>query len=1160
MNPNNFISIILFISYLISLVISNPVLANNTNTAKLAKTNAIQIKNQTIRFGNPPVIAVGGKGEVSADSSAGLSVSLSSTTTNVCTINGVTVTAIAAGTCSIAANQTGNTQYSPAVQAILSFTINKANQTISFQKIPPIAVGGSGSVSATASSGLAVSFSSATPSTCTTNENVISGIAAGTCLINANQNGDANYNAAKTNEQKVIIAKGQQSISFAPTPNVAEGQTGQLSATSSSGLAVTFSTLTPKVCSLYSNTVFGISTGTCKIEAEQPGDANFAAAPHLVQSVTILKPQTGNTTNGAVNQTTQSSSVATGNSTQSGTNSSSIFPCESLGFSTSASAAANQTALQTCISNYSNVSVTTPGNYQVAGTVVLPSDISLQIGAGVNLYRAVASDGGTHKFFVNQNYGSTVYPVKSVSSSALGSSGSGLDFLYNVTVTLPSLPAISVGQYVLFKGDTTNLYNGIRKVTAVNTTANTVSFQMAYTPGGMPQPVTEPNPNSVSGIGMTLALADANITLDIKGAIWGQFSAGLFPVSDSPDAHLLVFNKIHNLNILNFTGGDTFKYVINASNVYNSTLTNINLLNRSDGLHFQTPLNNVTINGVTGDTADSTIAFTPKDYVQYYNPDSQNGDMNGINISNVHMTNSGNVVGLYPNGIYNISNVVIDDIDAVVAVGAMVQVIGEPDDTNHTVGTVASGSNVITNLVSTLPWYGSNLSGFYVTGNGIPDGTYIVSQNPATNTAVLSQAATGSYAAEALDIVSNGMQNDVTITNVTPPQNSGILSTVNVTLNTLTLSGINSPDVANAIDDVLTITSTTNTGANASARYWTNSTTSNIYMGQPVSGVNVPAGTYVTFVGSNYVDLSAAPTGSVSEIRVKRITGIGTTMVQAAQYSTIGTVNLQNSNFYVDFVDHDFTGGVTLFQPTGVNGGIGELNVTNSTVNFIGTSGDSVIARNLTNLNISDSQINGYGAILEGASSSSPTNPPVVNINNVNVSRLYEGIGAVQTGTVINVSNLTIQPIDERGLWYENGILNYPFFNFWNSGVTVNMKLHNITTLPLNQFSILYGNSYVIDSVDNANPMTAYGAASNTVGLGFTATGYGTTGVGTVEPSLFTYTAGNTLNLIGSADGSISLDGTKFNFSRGDLFWNTNPAFSLGLGTYITGVTTVKID
>jgi len=78
---------------------------------------------QTITFGSSPTIAAGGTGTVSASASSGLAVTFSSTTPSICAVNGNTVTGLAAGTCTIAANQSGNSSYYAAPQVTRSFTV-----------------------------------------------------------------------------------------------------------------------------------------------------------------------------------------------------------------------------------------------------------------------------------------------------------------------------------------------------------------------------------------------------------------------------------------------------------------------------------------------------------------------------------------------------------------------------------------------------------------------------------------------------------------------------------------------------------------------------------------------------------------------------------------------------------------------------------------------------------------------------------------------------------------------------------------------------------------------------------------------------------------------------------------------------------------------------
>ena len=69
-------------------------------------------------------------------------------------------------------------------------------------------------------------------------------IGVGTCVIDANQAGDANYNAAPQVQQSFAVGKGTQTITFtstAPAGATVAGPTYTVTATASpSGLPVTF--------------------------------------------------------------------------------------------------------------------------------------------------------------------------------------------------------------------------------------------------------------------------------------------------------------------------------------------------------------------------------------------------------------------------------------------------------------------------------------------------------------------------------------------------------------------------------------------------------------------------------------------------------------------------------------------------------------------------------------------------------------------------------------------------------------------------------------------------------------------------------------------------------------------------------------------------------
>lgn len=83
----------------------------------------------TISF-SQNTLAVGGATTVLASASSGLAVSFSSSTPSICTVSGTTVTAIASGICTIAANQSGNSSYSAATQVTQNITITTSSSTV----------------------------------------------------------------------------------------------------------------------------------------------------------------------------------------------------------------------------------------------------------------------------------------------------------------------------------------------------------------------------------------------------------------------------------------------------------------------------------------------------------------------------------------------------------------------------------------------------------------------------------------------------------------------------------------------------------------------------------------------------------------------------------------------------------------------------------------------------------------------------------------------------------------------------------------------------------------------------------------------------------------------------------------------------------------------
>lgn len=168
---------------------------------------------QTITFNSPgnQTYSPGGTFVATATASSGLGVSLASTTPSFCTGSGtspLTVSIVAAGPCSLSANQAGNGTYNPAPQVSQTLTINQAPQSIAFSDpgTQTYNVAGTFSLSATGGgSGNAVTFSSNSPTICSVVGNTVSELRAGTCALQADQAGNSNYLAATPATRNVTI-------------------------------------------------------------------------------------------------------------------------------------------------------------------------------------------------------------------------------------------------------------------------------------------------------------------------------------------------------------------------------------------------------------------------------------------------------------------------------------------------------------------------------------------------------------------------------------------------------------------------------------------------------------------------------------------------------------------------------------------------------------------------------------------------------------------------------------------------------------------------------------------------------------------------------------------------------------------------------------------
>jgi len=146
---------------------------------------------------------------------------------------------------------------------------------------------------ATATSGLPVTLSlNAASSGCAFVSGVVSFYAAGICLIDANQAGDAVWAPAAQAQQAITVNRKSQTITFTtanPSPVHAGDSDYTPTATATSGLTVSFTLdATSSGCVLLGGTVSFTAAGRCLINADQAGNSVWAAATRVLQSITIV--------------------------------------------------------------------------------------------------------------------------------------------------------------------------------------------------------------------------------------------------------------------------------------------------------------------------------------------------------------------------------------------------------------------------------------------------------------------------------------------------------------------------------------------------------------------------------------------------------------------------------------------------------------------------------------------------------------------------------------------------------------------------------------------------------------------------------------------------------------------------------------------------------
>ncbi|VEF24166.1 Putative Ig domain [Shewanella baltica] len=271
--------------------------STGTGAASAASNSVTPASPQTITFADPGAQNFGTSPTLTATSDSGLTPTFTSSTTGVCTISsGGLLNFVSVGTCTINADQAGDSSYLAATTVSRSFSISAV---VPGAPTAASATAGDTQASVTFSAPIFTGGAAITGYTATSNPGGFTGASASSPLtVTGLTNGVAyTFTVTATNSVGTGVAstatssttpKAIQTITFADPGAQSFGTAPMLIASASSGLTVTFKSSTTGVCTITAGgaLTFG-STGTCTIDANQAGDGSYLAATQVSRSFTV---------------------------------------------------------------------------------------------------------------------------------------------------------------------------------------------------------------------------------------------------------------------------------------------------------------------------------------------------------------------------------------------------------------------------------------------------------------------------------------------------------------------------------------------------------------------------------------------------------------------------------------------------------------------------------------------------------------------------------------------------------------------------------------------------------------------------------------------------------------------------------------------------------
>jgi alpha-tubulin suppressor-like RCC1 family protein len=246
-------------------------------------------------FTMPAQGTVGSTLAVSASATSALPVTLSTTDATTCAPSGAGIDVSGGGFCVVEASQVGDEAYGAALpRSRLAWIAPPGGWPLQFDAIPdhllsdaPFSI----TVTQVSGSPRPITIDRTTYATCDLAGSVVTLKGLGVCIIRAAIAGDAT-----SPPQRIVRAFNVQQAQTIDFPAIADRALADtpftLAATASSGLAVSFGSLTPDVCLVVGDQANLRAAGTCTIRASQAGNTNNRAADPVEQSFQVTNAGT----------------------------------------------------------------------------------------------------------------------------------------------------------------------------------------------------------------------------------------------------------------------------------------------------------------------------------------------------------------------------------------------------------------------------------------------------------------------------------------------------------------------------------------------------------------------------------------------------------------------------------------------------------------------------------------------------------------------------------------------------------------------------------------------------------------------------------------------------------------------------------------------------